>query len=396
MVRKTAAARAAAGAANAKPDGEMGVIGFCDTMAPIHRIVLTGGPCGGKSTALARLSGRLESFGFRVFLVPEAATLLFSGGASLAGASAEQIVAFQGNLIRLQLSLEDSFVRLAQSSDAPSVVVCDRGATDARAYMPESSWQALLDENGWNVVALRDRRYDAVIHMVTAAEGAEAFYTTSNNTARTESPAQARALDAKLRDAWLGHPHLRVIDNSSDFADKVRRVVEAVCRVTGVPEPVEVERKFLVQKVIEPLPVRAEEIEIEQTYLRTSDGSEARVRRRGQRGSFVYTHTVKRPLREGQRVEVERSIPAREYVALLAQADPAMSPVKKRRTCFLWEGHYFELDRFESPRPGLVVLEVELDDPSSSVPLPPFLSIEREVTSEPAYSNAWIARSAAT
>lgn len=364
-------------------------------MAPIHRIVLTGGPCGGKSTALARVSARLERFGFRVFLVPEAATLLFSGGASLAGATPEQIVAFQGNLIRLQMSLEDSFIRLAEGSGAPSVVICDRGAIDARAYMPDASWQALLDEHGWSVVTLRDRRYDAVVHMVTAADGAEAFYTTSNNTARTETPEQARAIDARLRDAWLGHPHLRVIDNSTDFANKVLRVVETVCRVAGVPKPVEVERKFLVREVQPIFPVRTEEVEIEQTYLRTSDESETRVRRRGQRGSYVYTHTVKRPLCEGQRVEIERSIPAREYVALLAQADPAMSPVKKRRTLFLWEGQYFELDRFESPCKGLVMLEVEFDGASASVSLPPFLSIEREVTNEPAYSNASIARGGA-
>jgi hypothetical protein len=28
----------------------------------------------------------------------------------------------------------------------------------------------------WNVVNLRDRRYDAIIHLVTAADGAEEFY----------------------------------------------------------------------------------------------------------------------------------------------------------------------------------------------------------------------------
>ena len=38
-----------------------------------------GGPCGGKSTALSILSQRLTSFGFQVYLVPEAATILFTG-----------------------------------------------------------------------------------------------------------------------------------------------------------------------------------------------------------------------------------------------------------------------------------------------------------------------------
>jgi hypothetical protein len=41
-------------------------------------------------------------------------------------------------------------------------------------------------------VQLRDRRYEAVIHMMTAAEGAEEFYTGENNEARYESLEEAR------------------------------------------------------------------------------------------------------------------------------------------------------------------------------------------------------------
>lgn len=38
---------------------------------------------------------------------------------------------------------------------------------------------------------LRDQRYDAVVHLVTAADGAENFYTLANNEVRTESIEQA-------------------------------------------------------------------------------------------------------------------------------------------------------------------------------------------------------------
>lgn len=361
-------------------------------MSALHRIVLTGGPCGGKTTSLARIHERLESFGFRVLLVPEAATMLISGGATVKNATAEQIFAFESALVHAQIALEDAFLRVARSSETPTVVICDRGTMDASAYLPASSWQALLDEHGWTTVELRDRRYDAVVHLVTAAEGAEAFYTSTNNTARFESPEQARALDQRLRDVWVGHPHLRVIDNSTDFEGKVRRVVESVCRVTGVPEPVEVERKYLVRSAPAVLPVRSEEVEIEQTYLQTADGSEARVRRRGQRGSYSYTHTCKKPVRSGARVEVERMISGREYVGLLAEADPTRKTVRKRRTVFLHDGQYFELDRFLEPKPGLVLLEVELDDEKAPVRIPPYIEIEKEVTDDPAYSNRTIAK----
>ena len=45
---------------------------------------------------------------------------------------------------------------------------------------------------------LRDKRYDVVVHMVTAAHGAETFYTTENNVARYEDIPTARIVDNNL------------------------------------------------------------------------------------------------------------------------------------------------------------------------------------------------------
>jgi len=356
-------------------------------MTALHRIVLTGGPCGGKTTLLAAVRERLASHGFRVYLVPEVATLLALGGVPLGGNSPDQLALLEGNILQAQMALEDAFHSIAAAGTGPAVILCDRGTMDAAAYLPPEAWQALVKQRGWSTVELRDRRYEAVLHLVTAADGAEAFYTTANNAARWESPEQARALDQRLRESWLGHPHLRVVDNSSDFAGKIRRALQAVCRVTGIPEPVEVERKYLVRKSPELLPVPHEELEIEQTYLQTSDGSEARVRRRGQHGVYLYTHTIKKPLTEGQRVEIERPISGREFAELLPLRDPKRRTIRKRRSCFLWKGFYFELDRFVEPRAGLQLLEIELDDEAAEIPLPPWLEIERDVTEDKTYSN---------
>ncbi len=362
-------------------------------VAPLYRIVLTGGPCGGKSTALAHITERLQNFRFNVYCVPEAATLLIMGGAKPFTMPPEQAFHFQEALMGVLFSLEDALVAIARASGKPSVVVCDRGAMDASAYMEPNAWAALLDSHGWTTVDLRDRRYEAVIHLATAAEGAEQHYTTANNAARTETPEQARRLDARIRDAWIGHPHLRVIDNSTDFPGKVARAVAAVCGVTGVPEPRARERKFLVRTAPEEsdFPVRSVVVEIEQTYLVSPDGGEARVRKRSQQGSSTYTLTTKRPAGVGERVEVERMISGREYLSLLRQADPACVPVRKRRRVFLWNGNYFELDTFVSPAAGFSVLEVELDDLAAPVELPPFLDIGPELTGDERYSNRGIA-----
>ncbi len=125
------------------------------------------------------------------------------------------------------------------------------------------------------------------------------------------------------------------------------------------------------------------------TCLRTTDGSEARLRRRGEGGNFTYAHTVKLPRQQGGNV-IERPISGREYFALLAQTDPERRPVRKRRRCFVHENQYMELDDHESPASGLTILQVE--GPEEVPPrLPAFLTVEREVTDDPRYTTARIA-----
>jgi CYTH domain-containing protein len=194
--------------------------------------------------------------------------------------------------------------------------------------------------------------------------------------------------------AWVGHPHLRVVDNTGDFNHKINRVCETIGRVVESPAPKEIERKFLLKTAPLSLPVHSEAFELEQTYLLHQGEGVSRVRRRSSQGNSVYTHTSKRPIAPGQREEIERQITGLEYLGYLEQADPGRQSIRKQRTCFLWEQQYFELDLFRSPAEGLALLEIELDDIDQPVTLPPFLEIEREVTDDPAYLNSELARRA--
>jgi thymidylate kinase len=208
----------------------------------IHRIVLTGGPCAGKSTALLHVADWLTASGLQVYRVPEASTMLLGGGARVVGATPEQLLSFQRGILQLTLALEDSFLTIARASGRKSVLVCDRGAMDGSAYIPPESWKRLLEEACLEEMHLLEQRYDAVIHLVTAAIGAEDRYGAHNNLVRYESVEEARGVDERLRQAWQGHPRLRVIDNSGDFKSKLHRVVCSVCEVVGLPPPGEQER----------------------------------------------------------------------------------------------------------------------------------------------------------
>jgi hypothetical protein len=66
-----------------------------------------------------------------------------------------------------------------QSQNEHIVVLCDRGLMDGSAYVTSEEWNALLNDLGdLTTVQIRDNRYDAILHLATAADGAPEFYTT--------------------------------------------------------------------------------------------------------------------------------------------------------------------------------------------------------------------------
>lgn len=93
------------------------------------------------------------------------------------------------------------------------VILIDRGLCDGSAYVSVEDWQALMDDLNMSVVMLRDNRYDAVLHMVTAAKGAEQFYG-MDNVARYEDVKEAIDKDQRLQEAYMGHKNWARIDNS--------------------------------------------------------------------------------------------------------------------------------------------------------------------------------------
>ena len=56
------------------------------------------------------------------------------------------------------------------------LVICDRGLMDASAYIEHPQWLELLKKLNLQEESMCEDRYHHVVHMVSAAYGAEDFY----------------------------------------------------------------------------------------------------------------------------------------------------------------------------------------------------------------------------
>ncbi len=198
----------------------------------IKKIVLTGGPCAGKSQAVKLIKDTFSQKGVVVLFVPETATELISGGVCpwTCGTNLDyQIV--QCKLQRFKEQMFDEAVRTMKEDKF--LIVCDRGMLDNKAYMTDEEFDKCLEVLGTTEEEV-NASYDAVFHLVTAAKGLEEFYIFENNVARYETPEQAAKLDDVLIKAWSNHPNLKVIENSYDFNDKMNRLLDEIGKFLGV------------------------------------------------------------------------------------------------------------------------------------------------------------------
>jgi predicted ATPase len=179
-------------------------------------VVVTGGPGAGKTALLETARRELCS---HVLVLPEAATILFTGGFPRRD-SAPARRATQRAIACVQRELE----RMALEEGA-AVVLCDRGTLDGLAYWPgddASFWDALRATRDVEIA-----RYAAVVHLRPPRD--RNGYNRSNP-ARVESAKEAGEIDARIEKAWEGHPRRTFVPSERDFVRKMRRALAAIRR----------------------------------------------------------------------------------------------------------------------------------------------------------------------
>lgn len=176
------------------------------------------------------MAAAFTNAGFDAVAVPEIPTIVRSAGFLYPAAGPhELLLRFERTIFNLQLDIENSFTSLATArqrhsgtasglAPRPCVLLLDRALPDIKAYCPPDIWSTLLGEGRGSGSAAASAkppslrhggasidpdetdtvpapptddaavlaRYDMVVHLVTAADGAQEYYTLANNAARTE------------------------------------------------------------------------------------------------------------------------------------------------------------------------------------------------------------------
>ena len=115
----------------------------------ITNIVLTGGPCSGKTTAMAYLKQKIEEKGYIVLVVPESASLCINSGLNPINPIVGEKIG-QTAIVDLGFAMEsiwlDAATEICRNNNRPFVIFYDRGIPDASAYTSEYNYKLLLSE----------------------------------------------------------------------------------------------------------------------------------------------------------------------------------------------------------------------------------------------------------
>lgn len=201
----------------------------------IKKIVITGGPCAGKTTGMKKVKEEFSKRGYAVIIVPETATELISGGISPTSCATN--VAYQRLQMKLQMEKEHLFWQAAYSLDDQKVlIVYDRGIMDNWAYMDKREIKKIIRLSEETEETLLNR-YDAVFHLETLAKLSEDAYNKAkgNNIARTADAKGAIELDDKVINAWKKHKYFRSIANTEDKDGKINDLIKGIAEFLGLP-----------------------------------------------------------------------------------------------------------------------------------------------------------------
>ena len=193
-------------------------------------IVLTGGPCAGKTTTIAKVKENLENLGYHVLLLNECATEVINGGIRPFGDNQVSVFDFQKEVLNLQLFKEKRYLDIIDKlpEDTNCIILSDRGIMDSKAYLGSELFTKLLDQNNLKEEYL-GHQYDMIIHLVTVATNNQNKYNTSTNSARFEEDIdEVIDLDRRTNEVWQKHKNLKRVEATGTIEEKIEKVINII------------------------------------------------------------------------------------------------------------------------------------------------------------------------
>jgi nucleoside-triphosphatase THEP1 len=313
-------------------------------MPRIFKIALTGGPCSGKTTSLKFIIDKFSSE-YKVYTVPECASLIFNSGVTIipTNFNEESHTVFTKGICRMQMDLERFFEEQAKYETKDVIIITDRGVLDNFAFCSEKVKKRVYEETGWDDNFMCVERYDQVIHLVTAAQGAEKFYTLENNVARSETPELAKHFDKRLHEEWMIHPKFTLIDNSEKgFQKKLDRVINAVSALVNNKPVANKMVKMLIncnpEKLSLPSGIKTYSFDESINYLTSQqeDRVNSVIKRKVPETSLKsFFHTEKiLNLGESVYMEMTRPISVKNYMGFIQAKDIERKEIKRKVISF--------------------------------------------------------------
>ncbi len=181
----------------------------------LPKIVLTGGPCSGKSKLMEAFA---RDYGFALHCVPEVATILITLVGILPSTPG-----FQSTVYRVQRSFEEA-AELQAIADGKRAVLLDRGTVDALAYMADGEAEFLRLTG--KTAASERARYHRVLCLAAAPR--DVFEREKrNNAARSEEFGQAVERGTLVTNAWAPGGNTLVVDGDT-WEEKLASAVRAI------------------------------------------------------------------------------------------------------------------------------------------------------------------------
>lgn len=371
--------------------------------------IITWWPCGGKSSIIPALVEVLIARNKDVYVIPEIATLLESEW--IHPKYGTDIIDFQKQIAKRQIELEtQAQEKIEQTWNfESSIILCDRSLIDNLSYVSKEEYIPIIEEFETTLAEVLNNRYYGAISLQSAAYGAEQFYTTANNDARTETLEEARIREDNIintyKDFWWKRFFVWNTNPSTQenytFEEKKKRAEFAFLSMLGEP-PIEFERQFEIyefdKNILQSYSPKV--INVEQYYLplelfNRPDFDEARIRKI-EKDEFVYYFLTLKKRQDNQRIEEEKEISFEMYAEYYWKKLSDKNGIFKKRHLFInpHDWHRYEFDIFTDEvwtEINKYRLEVELPNNEFDIVMPDFILDYKETTGDASFSNFNIA-----